>query len=86
MTDCISSLLNNCSHLNDFFLLSIILKDIFSIITNAYFSGEPDLQGQRLKYLSVKRGKGKSEKVHVLLKDILIVDPEDPVHRKNMHW
>ena len=53
-----------------------------------HFSGEPDLQGQRLKYLSVKRGKGKSENFHfslyhVLLKDILIVDPEDPVHRRN---
>ena len=23
-----------------------------------HFSGEPDLQGQRLKYLSAKRGKG----------------------------
>ena len=35
--------------------------------------GEPDLQGQRLKYLSVKRGKGNSENVS---KDTLTVSLE----------
>ena len=32
-----------------------------------HFSGEPDLQGQRLKYLPVKRGKGNSENFHCSL-------------------
>ena len=53
MTDCIRSLLNKCNYLK-YFLLSITLKDIFFQLSPMHFSGEPDLQGQRLKYLSEK--------------------------------
>ena len=60
MTDCIRSLLNNCSHLKDFFVINHIKRYFFQL-SPMHFSGEPDLQGQRLKYLSVKRGKGNSE-------------------------
>ena len=55
MTDCIRSLLNNCSHLKDFFVINHIKRYFFQL-SPMHFSGEPDLQGQRLKYLSVKRG------------------------------
>ena len=60
MTDCIRSLLNSCSHLKDFFVINHIKRYFFQL-SPMHFSGEPDLQGQRLKYLSVKRGKGKGE-------------------------
>ena len=43
MTDCIKSLLNNCRHLKDFFVINHIKRYFFNY-----------LQGQRLKYLSEK--------------------------------
>ena len=57
MADCIRSLLINCSHLKELFIINHILKYFFQL-SPMHFSGEPDFQGQRLKYLSVKRGKG----------------------------
>ena len=53
MTDCTRSLLNNCSHLKDFFVINHIKRYFFQL-SPMHFSGEPDLQGQRLKYLSEK--------------------------------
>ena len=53
MTDCIKSLLINCSHLKELFIINHIFK-IFFQLSPIHFSGEPDLQGQLLKYLSEK--------------------------------
>ena len=52
MTDCIRSLLNNCSHFKDFFVINHIKR--FFKLSPMHFSGEPDLQDHRLKYLSEK--------------------------------
>ena len=64
MTDCIRSLLINCCHLKELFILSNItfhyqsyFKILFSIITNAclrFLYILLDLQGR----LTIKRGKG----------------------------
>ena len=56
MADCIRSLLIICSHLKELFIVYLLYLNFFFFfqLSPMHFSSEPE----RLKYLSVKRGKG----------------------------